>query len=103
MTLSERLKSSTRPLHDRAEGNNFQRLLANGLLPLADYSAYLEQLLLVHKALEKNIIHFGKIDLRLPRIVGEEQLQEPYLQADLKFLGANPSSIQALPETANFI
>lgn len=103
MTLSERLKSSTKPLHDRAEGHNFQRLLANGLLSVADYSAYLEQLFLVHKALEENIAHFGKSDARLKRIVCHEQLQEPYLQADLKFLGANPSSIQPLPATANFI
>lgn len=103
MTLSERLKSSTKPLHDSAEGHNFQRLLANGLLSLADYGAYLEQLFLVHTVLEKNIKHFGANDKRLASIVGQEQLQESFLKEDLEFLGSNPSSIEPLPVTAKFI
>jgi heme oxygenase len=103
MTLSERLKSSTRPLHDTAEGHNFQRLLANGLLPLADYSAYLEQLFLVHKALEMNIKQYGSNDHRFQRIIDENQLQEPYLKEDLEFLGSNTAAIKALPVTAHFI
>lgn len=103
MTLSEQLKISTKPLHDNAEGHNFQRLLANGNLPVPFYSAYLEQLYLVHEALESNIVRTGASDKRLSRIVSQEQVQEPFLKADLEFLGKDAKAIKPLSVTSNLL
>jgi heme oxygenase len=99
MTLSELLKTSTRPLHDTAETHNFQRLLANGLLPIPAYAAYLGQLFLIHQSLEKQISKLADSDQRLCKPVSPEQFQEPHLKADLVFLDVEIAAIKPLPAT----
>lgn len=103
MTVSERLKTSTRPLHDSAESNNFQRLLSSGLLAIPAYSAYLEQLFLVHQRLESEIKTHAESYPRLQEIVSAEQMQEAFLRDDLQFLDVDPTNVTSLPQTANLL
>ena len=103
MTLAEDLKSSTRGLHDAAEGHNFQGLLAQALLPLEDYKKYLEQLFLIHKILEEKIRENWKSDTRLSDVVLSSQMQEPFLREDLEFLKTDSRTITPLASTATFM
>lgn len=103
MTLAEDLKAATKPFHDTAEGHNFQRDLAAGLLPIATYTCYLEQLFLIHKALEKLIAEHSKTNQRLAKVVTIEQMQVPFLQNDLSLLRSAPDRIRPLTATANLI
>jgi heme oxygenase len=103
MTLSEQLKISTKSLHDAAEGQNFQRLLANGLLSVDMYAMYLAQLFLVHKTLEEAIANYASTDARLAQVVSSDQIQEQFLKEDLDFLGTSPQTIQPLPATARLL
>jgi len=103
MTLSENLKTSTRPYHDSAEGSVFQSLLTAGTLPLSLYGSYLAQLYLVHDRLEKFIHESEKSDKRFSQVVSQLQYQVPYLRDDLDTLGLELDSIKPLPATAKFL
>jgi heme oxygenase len=102
-TLAENLKTSTRPYHDAAEGNEFQKHLASGLLPLPAYARYLSQLFLVHAELESKILSESKKDTRLEKVVSKEQIQEDYLREDLKSLNVQPDTVQPINATTEFI
>jgi heme oxygenase len=100
MNFSEQLKSATRSFHSAAEGQNFQRLLANALLPVDLYASYLGQLFFVHQALEEAIEQYSKTDKRLKEVVLPEQIQEGFLRNDLIFLGTAPETMTPLPATS---
>jgi heme oxygenase (biliverdin-producing, ferredoxin) len=102
-TLSENLKTSTRPYHDAAEGSIFQSLLTAGSLPLSLYGSYLGQLFLVHDRLEKFIRDGEKADDRLSQVVAQVQYQVPFLRDDLSTLGLEPDTTKPLPATAKFL
>jgi heme oxygenase len=103
MTLSENLKTSTRPYHDAAEGSIFQSCLTAGSLPLSLYGSYLGQLFLVHDRLEKFIKDGEKTDDRFSRVVSEVQYQVPYLSEDLSTLGLEPGTLKPLAATGKFL
>ena len=54
-SVMQRLRESTRDLHDAAEHHDFQRAFAQGSLPKDRYVSYLEQMYLVHKSLEQQL------------------------------------------------
>lgn len=99
VSLMDRLKESTRAMHESAETSNFQGRLTNGALSLELYVLYLEQLYLLHAALEKGIDKNPVAS----KIVSEEQHQEPFLKEDLEQFGREPQKIYTLSSTNNFL
>lgn len=100
MTL---LRDSTTDLHSQAEGHAFQRSLVTGTVSRERYARYLQQMLLVHVALENALRAAAKVVPAIGRVVTPEQYQEPYLLEDLSFYGAQPDGAQALPATSALI
>src|SRR5262249_18032489 len=49
------LREATQPLHDQAEANEFQQMLGRGKLSRDSYCRYLEQLLIMHEALNERL------------------------------------------------
>ncbi len=106
----ERLRDSTTDHHTAAEQHPFQKSLAMGTLPREQYIANLGQLLHVHRSLESALRNAAKADGTdaavagtITRVVKDYQYQEPYLIADLKFFGVDPSTVALLPATAKFV
>lgn len=94
------LRDGTQELHTAAERQAFQRALVRGELSLGACTGYLEQMLLVHSALESRLADAD--DPALRRVVGPEQFQAPNLRADLRTLGGNPDP-RPLPATAGLL
>ena len=74
MSVGERLRTETRDLHTRAEKGPFQAALLAGRLPREHYERNLEQMLLVHRALEARLRASTNDAIRA--IVTEEQLEK---------------------------
>ncbi len=103
ISLMDRLKESTRSMHDSAEGSQFQGLLAKGMLSESAYADYLAQLYLVHSTLEKEIRRRADSKNGFDKIVSNEQLQEPFLKADLERFGRKVEDIKPLPSTQRLL
>src|SRR5438132_12332508 len=99
----QRLKESTRELHDTAEGKRLQTGLARGDIELPMYRAYLEQLYLVHNKLEELLRQHKKGDHVIGNAVNDEQMQENFLAHDLRALGGDPSKVKAVPATERLL
>ncbi len=84
LSLMEKLKESTRSMHNSAESSKFQSWLAHGKLSESVYADYLEQLYLVHSLLEGEIKNSGQ---ESAAILTDNQLQEPFLRNDLEHFG----------------
>lgn len=98
-SVMEVLKMSTQALHDAAEGHRFQQSLVKGEVSREQYSAYLGQLLLVHRELESLLrTHAGAVPA-IAKVVKPVQYQEPYLLEDLRFYSVDATTITALPAT----
>ncbi len=102
LTLMERLKESTRSMHDSAESSKFQSLLGRGELPPGPYADYLEQLYLVHSTLEREIRKRGSAN-SFGDTVSDEQLQEPFLRKDLESFDRNVENLKTLPSTERLL
>ncbi|MGP1345311.1 MAG: biliverdin-producing heme oxygenase [Phycisphaerales bacterium] len=102
-TVMDRLRTTTAPLHEAAEHHAFQRALAKGQVTREDYASYLEQMLLVHRALESHLRDARERCVSVASVVRDWQMQEPYLAEDLAFLGRDLRSVTASPATAEFI
>ena len=102
-SVMQRLRESTRDLHDAAEHHDFQRAFAQGSLPKDRYVGYLKQMYLVHKALEEQLRNAAETSEAIRSVVDERQYQVPYLIEDLDFFGVAPDSIEALPGTQRLI
>lgn len=100
MTL---LRDSTSDLHSQAEGHAFQRSLVTGTVSRERYTRYLQQMLLVHLALEADLRDAAGLAPAIGRVVTSEQYQEPYLLEDLRFYGASPDGAHPLPATTALI
>ena len=97
--VMQRLRESTRDLHDAAEHHDFQRAFAQGSLPKDRYVSYLQQMYLVHGALEEQMRAAAETSEAIRAVVDDRQYQVPYLVEDLEFFGVDPSSIEPLPAT----
>jgi heme oxygenase len=99
-SVMDRLRTGTADLHRSAEGQAFQRRLASAELSREAYIAWLVQMLHVHRALERPLAERMGRDPRFAAL-HPEQLQEPYLLADLSALGVDGEHPPApLPATA---
>jgi heme oxygenase (biliverdin-producing, ferredoxin) len=104
-TFAEELKASTRKAHESAEGNQFQKELFSGNLPVTEYAEYLKQLYLIHSRLEEHLEKIRAADGRLAPVVHDIQFQREFLRTDLKHLNESESSngFEPLPTTVDFI
>ncbi len=102
LTLMENLKATTRADHDSAEGHDFQRLLFSGQLPYETFCDYVGQLFVLHKALEDELKLACK-DERVKKVLGDWQLQEGFLNADLSALGRKSADCKPLAATAKIV
>ena len=93
------LRERTVEHHDRAEHHPFHRALAKGKLPIEAFSAYLGQMLFVHRRLDAALEAHRDSIAAIGEAVTEEQYQTPYLEADLPALGLDLGAISPLPET----
>lgn len=94
-----RLKAETQDLHDAAESHRFQKALARGKISREDYTRWLGQMLLLHRALE-SALRSARSEPAIAAVVRDYQYQEPYLLADLEHSAVDPGSIEPLPATA---
>ncbi|MEQ8850624.1 MAG: biliverdin-producing heme oxygenase [Phycisphaerales bacterium] len=102
--VMSRLRDATRPHHDRAEHHPFQRALAKGQLPLAQYVGWLGQMRHVHERLEAHLDDLAAARPEVRDVLGDDASKLSRIDADLACLGAGPTaSIPPLPETANVL
>lgn len=95
MTL---LRDQTAEAHAAAEREPFMRSLLRGEVSRAGYVAYLEQMLVVHRALESALAACP--DAKVRRVVRGEQFQGPNLAADLRALGGRETPEPMAPAAA---
>jgi heme oxygenase len=100
MTITERLKAASAELHHQAEHALFTRELFKGRRPIADYAALLQQMRLIHDALETALTTDDHPSTR--DVFDDAQRKTHLLKQDLEDLGAHEAPI-ALPATAAFI
>jgi len=102
MTVMERLRAETAAHHARAEGKAIQRDMVAGSIVRERYAAWLGQMLLVHRALERAIdarrSHFAPL-----AVVTDEQRHSARIEQDLRFYDADVPSIRPSPGAAGLI
>lgn len=98
--LSQRLKTETQPLHDEAERHELQRAFLKGELSREMYVAHMEQMLLVHQALERALRAAAQRDERVDALVREEYFQAPRLMRDLAHFGVDGALAGPTPATS---
>lgn len=91
------LRDSTTHLHAQAEGHPFQRSLVSGAVTRDAYARYLQQMLLVHRALESALRTASQTVPAIKRVVTAEQYQEPYLLEDLRYYSAPTEGVSPTP------
>ncbi|MFY2564380.1 biliverdin-producing heme oxygenase [Corallococcus terminator] len=92
MSLPQRLKTETRPHHERAE--SAVRLLEPGLT-LEGYRRHLEALHGFHSPVEERLITV--LGAALPGLLMQERVKVAWLEADLRALGHDTPSLARLP------
>lgn len=101
--IMTRLREETMPLHKETESGSFQVDLLSGRLPLDSYTDLLEQLLLAHRALERNLGRMAESHAAFRQVIHERQFQERNLTKDLLHFARDPNRARALPATQSFI
>jgi heme oxygenase len=97
------LKESTQKQHDATEAGSFNDDLVKGRLPREKYVESLEQLFLIHRALEAKLKEHRGDNQAINRVLRDHYFQEPYLCEDLGFFGRDVHKITPLPATRSFI
>lgn len=101
--VMDRLRDETADLHRAAEGQPFQRRLFAGEVSRGEYAGWLVQMFHLHRVLEEHLLPLMHSDSRFAAIT-EEQLQEPYLKADLAALDISADLLPPpVPSLAGFI
>ncbi|MEL6328124.1 MAG: biliverdin-producing heme oxygenase [Planctomycetota bacterium] len=101
--LSARLKEDNWDLHEQAERDTLPQHLVRGTLPREAYVEMLGQMYLANRVLDARITEArGDVPI-LNELVGDRQLQGPYLLEDLAFFGVEAGSLEPRPGTAALI
>jgi heme oxygenase len=101
--LGQRLKEDNWDLHTRAEHDTLPQHLVRGTIPREVYADLLGQMYLVNRVLDRAIReHRDRLPV-LANMVADEQLQTPYLEADLAHWGVDPDSLEPRPGAAGLI
>lgn len=89
--LASYLRESTRAAHQDAEKRPLNRALARGSISREAWVKHLEQLLLLHRALERRIDRSPRTDACWRTIADPARRRTPDLEADLAFYGGSPA------------
>jgi len=98
--IMDQLKERTAEHHRRAEQQPLQQALVKGTATRQQYAAWLEQMLLVHTELEKQIQSLTPREPRLA-VASAEQFGHPRLAADLRTLGLDPAAVRPSEATSH--
>jgi len=101
--ITDRLREDTKQLHTRAEKGPLQEALVKGELPREVYADMLEQMRLVHEALERELEVRRHEVPAIERVVRPEQYRLGHIDADLAFYGRSSEGIEPLPATAGLV
>jgi heme oxygenase len=102
-SIMTRLKDSTWPQHQHAEGRPLEQALIQGRLPRELFVRYLEQRLLLHEPLERHLLALRHSDPRLTPILLDELLQSDNLRRDLAALGSSATRIRPCAATQKLV
>jgi heme oxygenase len=102
-SIMSELRERTREEHVSAERHPLQQQLFRGSLPRRLYIAHLEQLFLVHRALDSALQTLRRARPELVSLLEDWQFQTPYLREDLHSFGVDPEAIVGLPATRRLI
>ncbi|USN98465.1 MAG: biliverdin-producing heme oxygenase [Phycisphaeraceae bacterium] len=100
--LGQRLMEDNWDLHRQAEHDTLPRHLVQGTIPRETYVELLGQFWLVARVLD-GAIEAKRSQVPVLALVADEQLQTPYLEADLEHWGANTAAIAPKPGAAALI
>jgi heme oxygenase len=100
--VSAALREQTTEHHKRAERSDFQRQLLGGHLPVAAYTAWLEQMWFVYRDLESRLTGPGGSDSTAPLDAGSWR-RTPHLETDLRHFGVETESLSPVPATREFV
>ncbi|MBD3336447.1 MAG: hypothetical protein GF355_13110 [Candidatus Eisenbacteria bacterium] len=101
--IMTRLREETRRHHVATEEGPFQQELLAGRLPLASYTALLQQLLHVHRAVESQLRWLASSQPPVAAVLRDYQFQEENILSDLRALHADPATEDPLPSTQSFV
>ncbi|MCC6319860.1 MAG: biliverdin-producing heme oxygenase [Phycisphaerales bacterium] len=101
-SVMARLKSETAEQHRSAERKPLQQQMLRGVLPREAYGAWLGQMLLVHRALER-AIEGARPLAGVLKLVTPEQEHSPRLEEDLRTLGTDPAAVRPNASTARLV
>ncbi|GAB4514654.1 MAG: hypothetical protein Tsb0013_19070 [Phycisphaerales bacterium] len=93
-TVMDLLRDSTADLHKAAETHPMQKSLVQGVLPVERYADYLEQLWIVHRALDKALAAAVERDERLTGLDMAASMHVRHLELDLGALGRDLGSVE---------
>ncbi len=96
--VMDRLKLATADHHARAEGKDLQRALVRGQVSRERFAAFLAQMLVVHRALERAIDAAAAREPRV-RVIPPEQRHSVRIEQDLRFFGLDAGTVRAMPAT----
>lgn len=103
-TLMSRLREETKEHHTRAERKPIQGKLVSGRVTRDEYAAWLGQMYLVHVALEAAIENARSLPGgSVLGVITPEQAHAARIAQDLKYFSVEPSSVNALPATAQLV
>ena len=95
--IMERLRETSRELHDRAEHHPFQKKLARGLVDHREFGEYLQRLLRVHETVEGHLQRLAERDGALTGVLRPYQYKLPLIQRDLRSLNGEVQGIAESP------
>jgi heme oxygenase len=82
--------------------SGFQRRMVSGSLPIRAYAAWLEQMLLVYRALESGLRE-GSLPPAHAALLTDDRRRTPQLENDLRDLGVVSDSVAGVPATEAFV
>ena len=102
-TLSDLIRQSTREHHKRAEHSDFQQRLVGGKAGAPEYAAWLAQMQLVHRALERLEDAGVRAAGATAWPIARDRYRTEAIAADLAAVGADTAERAPLPATAAFV
>jgi heme oxygenase len=96
---ADRLKARTALLHATAEQHAAQQALMSGRLPRPVYERQVEQMYLVHAALESHLRQLRTTCPPIGAVVKDHHFRLPFLEADLAHFGRSTKDAEPTPAT----
>lgn len=100
--LAQLLKEGTADLHELAEHAAFQTRMVNGGLTRAEFIAFLNQVLIVHRTLDGLLSEAAAADVRVATMFHPNHQREEKVEADIERLGGTIGA-EPLAATTRFL